>query len=58
MVQYDTIKSTLRKGIIEKSIQILRTHGNSETEIKSMLSKDFSISEEELSELLKTESKT
>lgn len=54
-MQHDTMRDTLRKGIVGKSIQILRTHGKSDAEIKSMMLKDFSISEKALEELLETE---
>lgn len=53
-MRHDTTRDTLRKGIVNKSIQILRTHGKSDAEIESMMRKDFSISEQELAELLKT----
>lgn len=54
-MQNDTTRDILRKGIVGKSIQILRTHGKSDAEIKSMMLKDFSISEKALEELLETE---
>lgn len=56
-MRHDTARDTLRKGIVGKSIQILRTHGKCDSEIKSMVLKDFSISEQEFTELLKTQNK-
>jgi len=56
MLQGD-IKNMAREGIVKKSIQILRTHGKSEEEIKKMMLKDFSIKEEVLDKLLKATKK-
>lgn len=53
-MQDNTIKDILREGVVIKSIQILRNHGKSDEEIKNMLLKDFSISEEALDKLLIT----
>lgn len=44
-MQGNTIRDTLREEIVGKSIQILRSHGKSEKEIKDMMLKDFSIEE-------------
>lgn len=49
----DSIRNVCRIGIVEKSIQILRAHGKSDVEIRSMMLKDFSIGEETLDKLLK-----
>lgn len=52
-MQRNTIRDTLREEIVDKSIQILRSHGKSEKEIKDMMLKDFSIEEKVLDNLLK-----
>lgn len=46
------LRDTLREGIVEKSIQILREHGKSDKEIKKMILKDFSISENSVDKIL------
>jgi len=53
----DDMKNWAREGIVKKSIQILRTHGKSDEEIKQMMLKDFLINEEVLDELLKATKK-
>lgn len=55
--RHDSMRNVLRAGIVEKSIQILRSHGKSDAEIREMMLKDFSISERYLDELLKSENK-
>lgn len=52
-MQRNTIRDTLREEIVGKSIQILRSHGKSEKEIRDMMLKDFSIEEKALDNLLK-----
>lgn len=52
-MQGNTIRDTLREEIVCKSIQILRSHGKSEKEIREMMLKDFSIEEKTLDSLLK-----
>ena len=47
-----TVRDMLRREIVGKSIQILRSHGKSDDEIKEMMLNDFSISEAVLDELL------
>lgn len=49
----DKIRDQMRRGVVEKSIEILRRHGKSDKEIRAMISSDFRIDEESLSELLK-----
>lgn len=49
-----SIKDVCREGIIIKSIQILRTHGKNDKEIKEMMLKDFSIKEDSLEVLMKS----
>lgn len=50
----ETVKDMFRSEIVSKSIQILRSHGKTDEEIKEMLLNDFSISETALDELLNT----
>ena len=52
-MQGNTIRDTLREEIVCKSIQILRSHGKSEKEIREMMLKNFSIEEKTLDSLLK-----
>lgn len=47
-MQRNTIRDTLREEIVCKSIQILRSHGKSEKEIREMMLKNFSIEEKTL----------
>ena len=47
-----TVKDMFRREIVGKSIQILRSHGKTDEEIKEMMLNDFSISEAVLDELL------
>lgn len=54
-MQDSAVKDMFRGEIVGKSIQILRSHGKSDEEIREMMSKDFSISEKELNSLLQTE---
>lgn len=51
---HDNLKNTLREGVVEKSIQILRNYGKSDNEIKEMMLKDFAIAEKNLDQLMKT----
>lgn len=51
-MQESAVKDTFRGEIVGKSIQILRSHGKSNTEIREMMVKDFSISEKELNRML------
>lgn len=53
-MQGNTVRDTLREEIVKKSIQILRSHKKSESEIKEMMLKDFSIDENSLNKLLKS----
>lgn len=50
----ETVKDMFRREIVSKSIQIFRSHGKTDDEIKEMLLNDFSISETALDELLNT----
>lgn len=56
-MQSETIRDMMREEIVGKSIQILRSHGKSDEEIKEMMLKDFSISETALDEILNTQNK-
>lgn len=47
-----TVKDMFRREIVGKSIQILRSHGKADEEIREMMLNDFSISETVLDELL------
>lgn len=47
-----TIKEGFRTGIVEQSVQVLRTHGKSDREIKETILKDFLISEEMLDKMI------
>lgn len=47
-------RDALREEIVKRSIQILRSHGKGENEIKEMMLKDFSIGEDVLEHLLKS----
>ena len=51
---HDNLKNILREGVVEKSIQILRSHGKSDNEIKEMMLKDFAITEEKSDQIMKT----
>lgn len=51
-MQHDTIRDQMRRGIVEKSVQILRGHGKSNEEIRSMILNDFRIEEKVLDEIL------
>ena len=51
-MQASAVKDMFHGDIVRKSIQILRSHGKSDKEIKEMMSQDFSISEAALDELL------
>ena len=53
MIECKPIQDILRNSIVEKSIDILRNHGINDNEIKSIMTKDFSISQEALDTLLK-----
>lgn len=50
---HDNLKNILREGVVEKSIQILRSHGKSDNEIKEMMLKDFAITEKNLDQIMK-----
>lgn len=50
---HGNLKSILREGVVEKSIQILRSHGKSDNEIKEMMLKDFAITEKSLDRIMK-----
>lgn len=52
-MQNDTVRDMFRENIVSKSIQILQNHGMNDDEIKAMMLKDFSISEESLDMLFK-----
>ena len=41
-MQHDTIRDQMRRSIVEKSVQILRGHGKSDEEIRSMILNDRS----------------
>lgn len=56
-MQSGTVRDMLREEIVGKSIQILRSHGKSEEEIKEMMLKDFLISETALDEILNAQNK-
>lgn len=47
-----SIRDQARRGIVEKSVQILREHGKSDEVIRSMMRRDFHIGEAELDEIL------
>lgn len=53
----ETARGQMRRGIVEKSIQILRRHGKSSGEIRSIILRDFQINEEALNELLNKNAK-
>lgn len=53
-MQGDAVKAAMREKVVEKSIEILRSHGKSESEIKEMMLKDFSIGENTLDKLMKS----
>lgn len=56
-MQHDTIRDQMRRGIVEKSVQILRGHGKSDEEIRSMILNDFRIEEKVLDEILNADMK-
>lgn len=56
-MQQDMIKDQMRQGIVEKSVQILRNHGKSDEEIRSMILNDFRIEEKVLDEILSADMK-
>lgn len=56
-MQHDTIRDQMRRGIVEKSVQILRGHGKSDEEIRSMILNDFHIEEKVLDEILNADMK-
>ena len=51
------VKDIIRKEVVIKSIDILRSHEKTDEEIKSMMLKDFSINDKVIEELLKAEKK-
>lgn len=51
-MQENAAKDTFLGEIVGKSVQILRSHGKSNTEIREMMAKDFSKSEKELNRML------
>jgi len=51
-MQHDTIKNSLREGIVERSIEMLRSNGMNEEEIKKKM-EYFSLDEETMDRLLK-----
>lgn len=51
---HGNLKNILREGVVEKSIQILRNHGKSDSEIKGMMVKDFAITEKKVDQIMKT----
>ena len=53
----DTTRDQMRRGIVEKSVQILRSHGKSDEEIRSMILNDFHIEEKVLDEILNADMK-
>lgn len=56
-MQHDTIRDQMRRGIVEKSVQILRGHGKSDEEIRSLILNDFAIEEKVLDEILSADMK-
>lgn len=56
-MQHDTIRDQMRRGIVEKSVQILRGHGKSDEEIRSTILNDFHIEEKVLDEILNADMK-
>lgn len=56
-MQHDTIRDQMRRGIVEKSVQILRGHGKSDEEIRSMILNNFHIEEKVLDEILNADMK-
>lgn len=56
-MRHDAIRDQMRRGIVEKSVQILRGHGKSDEEIRSMILNDFPIEEKVLDEILRAEVK-
>lgn len=50
---HDNLKNILREAVVEKSTQILRNHGKSDSEIKEMMLKDFAITEKTLDQIMK-----
>lgn len=56
-MQGETVRDMFRGEIIGKSIQILRSHGKSDEEIKEMMLNDFSINETSLDNLLSAQEK-
>lgn len=53
-VQSDDLKDQARLWIVEKSVQILREHGKSDKEIRSIIMSDFCIDEGTLDKVLKS----
>ncbi|MCM1500511.1 MAG: hypothetical protein NC124_18775 [Clostridium sp.] len=53
IIKNESMKDMLRKGIVEKSVEILRRHGKKDDEIRKMMQHDFSISETVLDAILK-----
>lgn len=49
----DNLKGIFREGIVRKSVQILRNHKKSDSEIKEMMLKDFAINEKKLDRIMK-----
>lgn len=47
----------MRRGIVEKSVQILRERGKSDEEIRSIILNDFRIEEKVLDEILSADMK-
>lgn len=56
-MQHDTIRDQMRRSIVEKSVQILRRHGKSDEEIRSMILNDFCIEEKVLDEIFSADMK-
>lgn len=55
-MQSDAVRDQMRRVIVEKSVQILREHGQSDEEIREILLKDFRIDQDTLAEIMKTQS--
>lgn len=51
----DDLRATLREHIASSSIQVLRSRGMSDEEIKSELLRDFSLTEEQVDEMLEVQ---
>ena len=52
---HDNLKDIFREGVVEKSIQILRKHGKSDSEIREMMLRDFAITEKNLDQIMKAQ---